>query len=141
MLHILNRLFKINLLCLGLFASLLIDAALAQAIQPSPLKQATPPDILLDPNIEPQNELPELWRQRREERYREEQQREQAEYERDLEQRREDLWEQQQQEWEDYQDEQWDRIEQELDEWEDERNDRFSDRGITTFHPLSSVLF
>lgn len=124
MLYLLNRLLKLEILGLVLAANLFVGIGAASALPTTAGKQSPPPDIIRDPNIEPEEVIPETWRQRREERYQAEQQRREERYQMEAEERQQELWNRQQESWNDYQQEQRDRTQQRLDAWEEQRQEQ-----------------
>jgi len=118
-----NRKLQIKLFCVVLFASLFPSMAIAMNREVIVQKQDIDLEDWLDYPVDPEDQLPETWRQRREERLQNESLRRQN---RDEEEslRRQEVWDRQQQEWQDYREEQRERLQEQLDDWERDRRDQ-----------------
>ena len=120
--YLFNQLLKLEVLCLVLVANLFSSTIAVAALLSN--KQSPPTDIILDPEVEPQNVIPETWRRRQEERYQEEQQWREERYQMDAQERQQELLDRQQEDWRNYQQEQRNRTQQRLDEWEQQRREQ-----------------
>jgi hypothetical protein len=120
--YLFNQLLKLEVLCLVLVATLPSSAMAAASISSN--KQSPPTDIILDPEVEPQNVIPETWQRRQEERHQDEQQWREERYQMEAQERQQELWDRQQENWSDYQQEQRNRTQQRLDEWEQQRREQ-----------------
>ncbi|MBD1909825.1 MULTISPECIES: hypothetical protein [unclassified Leptolyngbya] len=114
----------LELLCLVLFSNLFISAVAASPPRVTTPRQSPSIDIILDPEVDSEDVIPETWQRQREERYQNEQQRRQERYQLQFEDRQEELWDRQRDNWNDYQQEQRERTQQRLDEWNEQRREQ-----------------